>query len=108
MGNKASAPAPAVPAAAAPSSQQKVGVKSGKKICCCCPETKKARDECVVFKGEGTSDSFALPLVRTFMHGVQRGFAFINTQILVDARSVGKYPMVHVMKWIAAYTYVCA
>ena len=26
--------------------------KSGKKICCSCPDTKKARDECVVSKGE--------------------------------------------------------
>jgi cytochrome c oxidase assembly protein subunit 17 len=42
------------PAAAAPS--QKVGIKSGKKICCCCPDTKKARDECVVFKGEDHPD----------------------------------------------------
>lgn len=31
---------------------QKVGLKSGKAICCCCPDTKKPRDECVVFKGE--------------------------------------------------------
>ena len=36
--------------------QQKVGIKSGKKICCCCPETKKIRDECVVFKGEEHAD----------------------------------------------------
>ncbi len=26
--------------------------KSGKKICCSCPETKQARDECVVKYGE--------------------------------------------------------
>ena len=26
--------------------------KSGKKICCSCPETKRARDECVVQHGE--------------------------------------------------------
>lgn len=26
--------------------------KSGKKICCSCPETKKARDLCIVSKGE--------------------------------------------------------
>eukprot|EP00339_Tiarina_fusa_P012241 CAMPEP_0117031386 /NCGR_PEP_ID=MMETSP0472-20121206/22567_1 /TAXON_ID=693140 ORGANISM="Tiarina fusus, Strain LIS" /NCGR_SAMPLE_ID=MMETSP0472 /ASSEMBLY_ACC=CAM_ASM_000603 /LENGTH=71 /DNA_ID=CAMNT_0004739705 /DNA_START=62 /DNA_END=277 /DNA_ORIENTATION=+ len=32
--------------------KKKVGIKTGKPICCCCPETKKARDECVVFKGE--------------------------------------------------------
>ena len=25
--------------------------KSGKKICCACPETKKARDECIVKNG---------------------------------------------------------
>lgn len=39
---------------------QKVGIKSGKKICCCCPETKKARDECVVFKGEEDPDCVRL------------------------------------------------
>ena len=33
-----------------------MGIKSGKKICCCCPETKKVRDECVVFKGEEHDD----------------------------------------------------
>jgi hypothetical protein len=49
MGNKASAPAPASEC----NKSDKVGIKSGKKICCCCPETKQARDECVVFKGEG-------------------------------------------------------
>lgn len=54
MGNKASAPA--VPASGGECKKSdKVGIKSGKKICCCCPETKKARDECVVFKGEGES-----------------------------------------------------
>lgn len=26
--------------------------KSGKKICCSCPETKTARDECIVKNGE--------------------------------------------------------
>mmetsp|Transcript_3890 Transcript_3890/g.5144 ORF Transcript_3890/g.5144 Transcript_3890/m.5144 type:complete len:81 (+) Transcript_3890:83-325(+) len=26
--------------------------KSGKKICCSCPDTKKARDECIVTQGE--------------------------------------------------------
>ncbi|CAN0223701.1 unnamed protein product [Ascophyllum nodosum] len=26
--------------------------KSGKKICCSCPETKAARDDCVVMNGE--------------------------------------------------------
>jgi len=34
--------------------------KSGKKICCCCPETKKARDECVLFKGEEHADCVKL------------------------------------------------
>ena len=32
--------------------KKKLGIKSGKPICCCCPDTKKQRDECVVFKGE--------------------------------------------------------
>jgi hypothetical protein len=32
--------------------KRKVGIKSGKAICCCCPDTKKVRDECVVFRGE--------------------------------------------------------
>ena len=55
MGNSASSPAP--PSAAADGekksgSSQKVGIKSGKKICCCCPETKEARDACVLSNGE--------------------------------------------------------
>lgn len=55
MGNKASAPA--LPAAGGECKKSdKVGIKSGKKICCCCPETKQARDECVVFKGEEHPD----------------------------------------------------
>ena len=33
-------------------SKKKLGIKTGKPICCCCPDTKKARDECVVFRGE--------------------------------------------------------
>ena len=33
-------------------SSQKVGIKSGKKICCCCPETKQARDACILANGE--------------------------------------------------------
>jgi cytochrome c oxidase assembly protein subunit 17 len=41
-------------------SQQKVGIKTGKKICCCCPDTKQARDECVVFKGEEHTDCVKL------------------------------------------------
>ena len=49
MGNGSSSEqaAPAQPAQPGP----KLG-KSGKKICCSCPETKKARDECVVLNGE--------------------------------------------------------
>lgn len=47
------------PAAPAPS-KQKVGIKTGKKICCCCPETKKARDECVLMKGEEHEDCLKL------------------------------------------------
>jgi cytochrome c oxidase assembly protein subunit 17 len=31
---------------------QKVGIKTGKPICCCCPDTKLARDECMVQHGE--------------------------------------------------------
>ena len=46
MGNSSSAPEPVAQA-----STQKVG-KSGKKICCCCPETKQARDACILAKGE--------------------------------------------------------
>ena len=60
MGNSASSPAPSKPfevEAAADDekkckSSQKVGIKSGKKICCCCPETKQARDACVLQNGE--------------------------------------------------------
>mmetsp|Transcript_46471 Transcript_46471/g.68695 ORF Transcript_46471/g.68695 Transcript_46471/m.68695 type:complete len:84 (-) Transcript_46471:294-545(-) len=37
----------------------KVG-KSGKKICCSCPETKKARDECILMKGEDDSECIKL------------------------------------------------
>mmetsp|Transcript_26690 Transcript_26690/g.53875 ORF Transcript_26690/g.53875 Transcript_26690/m.53875 type:complete len:85 (-) Transcript_26690:126-380(-) len=42
------------------SSVQKVGIKSGKKICCCCPETKKARDACILSKGEEDSECLKL------------------------------------------------
>ena len=56
MGNSASAPAPATPTVKEAEknckSSQKVGIKSGKKICCCCPETKQARDACVLANGE--------------------------------------------------------
>lgn len=53
MGNANSGPSPASPASAGESCGPQVG-KSGKKICCSCPETKKARDECVVVKGEAS------------------------------------------------------
>jgi len=33
----------------------KIG-KSGKKICCSCPETKKARDACILAHGEDDSE----------------------------------------------------
>ncbi|KAL7533383.1 hypothetical protein ACHAXR_005197 [Thalassiosira sp. AJA248-18] len=51
MGNSSSTPSPA-PAA----KEQKVGTKSGKKICCCCPETKQARDACILANGEEDVD----------------------------------------------------
>ncbi|CAM9584813.1 unnamed protein product [Scytosiphon promiscuus] len=46
-------PVPAAVAAPAP----KVG-KSGKKICCSCPETKAARDDCVIMNGEDECKKF--------------------------------------------------
>ena len=49
MGNGSSSEQPAAPQPAQPG--PKLG-KSGKKICCSCPETKKARDECIVLNGE--------------------------------------------------------
>jgi len=57
MGNSSSAPAPiSAPAVKRDEgnvkSSQKVGIKSGKKICCCCPDTKQARDACILAKGE--------------------------------------------------------
>ena len=36
--------------------KQKLGIKTGKPICCCCPDTKQARDECIVQKGEEDSE----------------------------------------------------
>lgn len=43
---------PDLPAASpAPTTSVTIG-KSGKKICCSCPDTKKARDECIVLNGE--------------------------------------------------------
>eukprot|EP00752_Nemacystus_decipiens_P006759 g6069.t1 len=32
--------------------------KSGKKICCSCPETKAARDDCVIMNGEDECKKF--------------------------------------------------
>mmetsp|Transcript_63099 Transcript_63099/g.74603 ORF Transcript_63099/g.74603 Transcript_63099/m.74603 type:complete len:80 (-) Transcript_63099:296-535(-) len=55
-------PTPTPPAPATKSddcSQPKLG-KSGKKICCCCPDTKQARDACVLMKGEDHSDCIKL------------------------------------------------
>lgn len=40
--------------------QQKVGIKTGKKICCCCPDTKKARDACILANGEDHPDCLKL------------------------------------------------
>jgi cytochrome c oxidase assembly protein subunit 17 len=60
MGNSSSAPEfPAPPAKDDEkkcASSQKVGIKSGKKICCCCPETKKARDACILSNGEDNDE----------------------------------------------------
>lgn len=55
MGQSAS-----VPAAEVAKPKKKLGIKTGKPICCCCPDTKKARDECVVFKGEEDPDCVKL------------------------------------------------
>eukprot|EP00013_Stygamoeba_regulata_P004327 CAMPEP_0177631444 /NCGR_PEP_ID=MMETSP0447-20121125/1753_1 /TAXON_ID=0 /ORGANISM="Stygamoeba regulata, Strain BSH-02190019" /LENGTH=66 /DNA_ID=CAMNT_0019132929 /DNA_START=23 /DNA_END=223 /DNA_ORIENTATION=- len=35
-----------------PPAQPQPSAPTQKKMCCCCPETKKARDECIIFKGE--------------------------------------------------------
>jgi cytochrome c oxidase assembly protein subunit 17 len=43
---------PATPAASAGEPGQPVKKKKKKKICCACPDTKLARDECVVINGE--------------------------------------------------------
>jgi cytochrome c oxidase assembly protein subunit 17 len=51
MGNSSSAP-PLPPTEETKCSSAKVGIKSGKKICCCCPETKQARDACILANGE--------------------------------------------------------
>lgn len=52
MGQSVSSPVPSTPAAESDKPKKKLGLRTGKPICCCCPDTKKARDECVVFKGE--------------------------------------------------------
>ena len=58
MGNSSSAPTPApiVKAEEKKGSLQKVGIKSGKKICCCCPDTKQPRDACILANGEEDAD----------------------------------------------------
>mmetsp|Transcript_11627 Transcript_11627/g.20961 ORF Transcript_11627/g.20961 Transcript_11627/m.20961 type:complete len:81 (+) Transcript_11627:132-374(+) len=60
MGNSSSAPTSTPPPIAKTEekrpSLQKVGIKSGKKICCCCPETKQARDACILANGEEDID----------------------------------------------------
>ena len=48
MGGSASKEDPPLPP---PPSPPPVLGKSGKKICCSCPETKAARDQCIVDKG---------------------------------------------------------
>eukprot|EP00980_Cylindrotheca_fusiformis_P017577 scaffold5517_cov135-Cylindrotheca_fusiformis.AAC.7 len=53
MGQGNSTPAPP---AAEVGKQKKLGIKTGKPICCCCPDTKKARDECIVFRGEESEE----------------------------------------------------
>jgi cytochrome c oxidase assembly protein subunit 17 len=53
MGNSSSTPPPTP---VVKEGGQKVGIKSGKKICCCCPETKQARDACVLKNGEEDPD----------------------------------------------------
>jgi cytochrome c oxidase assembly protein subunit 17 len=52
MGNSSSSPAPLPNGGLEAKGSHKVGIKSGKKICCCCPETKEARDACVLKNGE--------------------------------------------------------
>ncbi|KAJ1993297.1 Cytochrome c oxidase copper chaperone [Dimargaris cristalligena] len=43
----------ATPSVVSPSTEPKPdGPPAGLKPCCACPETKKARDECVLMKGE--------------------------------------------------------
>lgn len=52
MGNSSSSTPPPPPPIVVKESAHKVGIKSGKKICCCCPETKQARDACMLKSGE--------------------------------------------------------
>ena len=57
MGNSSSAPTSAPAPIAQDDAKKvtgglKVGLKSGKKICCCCPDTKQPRDACILAKGE--------------------------------------------------------
>lgn len=55
---------PAMPAAQAPAapaidaSDEPAVRKPNKKICCACPESKKARDECIVLNGEEACKQF--------------------------------------------------
>ena len=42
---------PADPATASAKKAPQLGLKSGKKICCSCPDSKKARDLCLMEKG---------------------------------------------------------
>ena len=57
MGNSSSTPSsPPLDDEKKCKSSQKVGIKSGKKICCCCPETKQARDACILANGEEDAD----------------------------------------------------
>lgn len=58
MGSSASKPADITTPSVPPS--QKVGIKTGKKICCCCPDTKKARDACILANGEDHPDCLKL------------------------------------------------
>ncbi|XP_058443530.1 cytochrome c oxidase copper chaperone [Malaya genurostris] len=56
MGNKVSAsPVAALPAVAESPQSSSVGTKQEKpkcKACCACPETKRARDSCIMERGE--------------------------------------------------------
>ncbi|CAM9236242.1 unnamed protein product [Pylaiella littoralis] len=60
-GSKTEPPNPSqpglTPLAGAQAASPKVG-KSGKKICCSCPDTKAARDDCVITHGEDDCKEF--------------------------------------------------